>query len=233
MNWTEVCPLAELLPGTHRVVDVDDVEIAVFNVAGSPYAIEDICKITGQKPSISYSRKSVANFKVREGEAVGARVTLRANQMWEFLDRFINITCPNIRDFRGLPPKSFDGRGNYACGFNDQAVFPEVELDQIKRTVGFDVVFVTSGKDNAEGRALLEELGMPFRDMQRDEEGTADESKPAEEGTAEEGKPAEDSKPAEEGAADESKPAEEEAQPADKGDAAESDTAEEAPVAAE
>jgi large subunit ribosomal protein L5 len=94
--------------------------------------------------------------------------------MWEFLDRFINVTCPNIRDFRGIPPKAFDGRGNYACGFNDQSVFPEIELDQIKRPIGFDVVFVTSAGTDAEGRALLEELGLPFRDIKRGEEAAAE-----------------------------------------------------------
>lgn len=146
--------------------------------AAADDAVEEIARITGQKPSITYARKSVSNFKVREGEPIGARVTLRGTRMWEFLDRFINITCPNIRDFRGLPPKSFDGRGNYACGINDQAIFPEVELDQIKRQLGFDVVFVTSAPDNEGGRALLEELGMPFRDIKREE-------KPAEEQAAE------------------------------------------------
>jgi len=208
------------VPRLEKIVVTSGMGSQVDRKAAVDDAVAEIARITGQRPSITFARKSVSNFKVREGEPIGARVTLRGALMWEFLDRFINITCPNIRDFRGLPPKSFDGRGNYACGFNDQAVFPEVELDQIKRTVGFDVVFVTSGKDNAEGRALLEELGMPFRDIVR-----------AEEGAAEEGKPADESKPAEEGAADESKPAEEEAQPADEGDAAESDTAEEAPVA--
>jgi large subunit ribosomal protein L5 len=157
-------------------------------------AVVEIARITGQKASITYARKSVSNFKVREGEPIGARVTLRGALMWEFLDRFINITCPNIRDFRGLPPKSFDGRGNYACGFNDQAVFPEVELDQIKRTVGFDVVFVTSGKDDAEGRALLEELGMPFRDIKRGEDAEAAAAK--EEPVAEEAAAAADKQPA-------------------------------------
>ena len=132
-------------------------------------AVAEIARITGQKPSIAFARKSVSNFKVRAGEPVGARVTLRGPRMWEFLDRFINVTCPNIRDFRGLPPKAFDGRGNYACGFNDQSVFPEIELDQIKRPIGFDVVFVTSGHTDAEGRALLEELGLPFRDLKRDD----------------------------------------------------------------
>ena len=94
-------------------------------------AVAEIAKITGQKPSVTYARKSVANFKLREGEVLGARVTLRSDRMWEFLDRFINITAPNIRDFRGLPTKSFDGRGNYAIGISDQSIFPEVELDQI------------------------------------------------------------------------------------------------------
>jgi large subunit ribosomal protein L5 len=142
-------------------------------------AVNEIARITGQKPSITFARKSVSNFKVREGEPIGARVTLRGARMWEFLDRFINITCPNIRDFRGIPPKAFDGRGNYACGFNDQSVFPEIELDQIKRPIGFDVVFVTSGRTDLEGRALLEELGMPFRDIKRGEEAAA-EAAPAE-----------------------------------------------------
>ena len=94
-------------------------------------AVEEISRITGQKPSVVYARKSVANFKVRAGEMVGARVTLRGNYMWEFLDRFIHITSPNIRDFRGFSPKSFDGRGNYAAGVSDQSIFPEVELDKI------------------------------------------------------------------------------------------------------
>ncbi|MBK1792682.1 50S ribosomal protein L5 [Persicirhabdus sediminis] len=130
-------------------------------------AVAEISKITGQKPSISYARKSVANFKVRAGEAVGARVTLRGNHMWEFLDRFINVTAPNIRDFRGITPKSFDGRGNYALGINDQSIFPEIELDQIKRQLGFDLIFVTSANNDDAGRALLKALGMPFREIKK------------------------------------------------------------------
>ncbi len=130
-------------------------------------AVEEISKITGQKPSVTFARKSVANFKLREGEALGARVTLRKARMWEFLDRFINITAPNIRDFRGISSKSFDGRGNYACGFPDQTIFPEIELDQVKRNIGFDFIFVTSAKTNDEGRALLKHLGMPYRDDQK------------------------------------------------------------------
>jgi len=136
-------------------------------------AIEDISKITGQKPSISYARKSVANFKVREGEAVGARVTLRGNHMWEFLDRFINITAPNIRDFRGISPKSFDGRGNYAVGLDDQSIFPEIELDQIKRQLGFDLIFVTTANTDDEGRALLKALGMPYRETKKSDDEAA------------------------------------------------------------
>jgi large subunit ribosomal protein L5 len=132
-------------------------------------AVDEIGKITGQKASVVYAKKSVANFKVREGEAVGARVTLRGPRMWEFLERFINITCPNIRDFRGLPSKSFDGRGNYAVGFPDQSVFPEIELDQIKRQIGFDFIFVTSAKTDAEAKAMLKGLGMPFRDNVKEE----------------------------------------------------------------
>ena len=131
-------------------------------------SVEEISKITGQKPSVSYAKKSVANFKVREGEAVGARVTLRGANMWEFLDRFIHITAPNIRDFRGISPKSFDGQGNYAVGVADQSIFPEVELDQIKRQIGFDLIFVTSATTDDAGRALLRALGMPFRENKKE-----------------------------------------------------------------
>lgn len=127
-------------------------------------AVDEVAKITGQKPSVVYAKKSVANFKVREGEAVGARVTLRGPRMWEFFERFVAITCPNIRDFRGLPFKSFDGRGNYAVGFADQSIFPEIELDKIKRQIGFDFIFVTSASKDAHAKALLRALGMPFRD---------------------------------------------------------------------
>ncbi|MEM1084488.1 MAG: 50S ribosomal protein L5 [Verrucomicrobiota bacterium] len=132
-------------------------------------AVAEIAKITGQRPSITFSKKAVANFKLRAGEPLGARVTLRGERMWEFLFRFINVTAPNIRDFRGIGAKSFDGRGNYAVGFPDQTIFPEIELDQIKRQIGFDVIFVTTASTDDEGRALLVELGMPFRDIKKDE----------------------------------------------------------------
>jgi len=136
-------------------------------------AVNEIAKITGQRPSITFSKKAVANFKLREGEALGARATLRGQRMWEFLHRFINITSPNIRDFRGISAKSFDGRGNYAVGISDQSIFPEIEIDQIKRQIGFDLIFVTSAQNDAEGRALLTELGLPFRDVKKAEEAVA------------------------------------------------------------
>jgi large subunit ribosomal protein L5 len=136
-------------------------------------AANEITKITGQRPSISFSKKAVANFKLREGEPLGARVTLRGARMWEFMHRFINITAPNIRDFRGISSKSFDGRGNYACGIQEQSIFPEIEIDQIKRHIGFDLIFVTSAPTDAAGRELLAELGMPFRDMKKANEAEA------------------------------------------------------------
>jgi large subunit ribosomal protein L5 len=139
-------------------------------------AVVEVSKITGQRPTITFSKKAVANFKLRENEPLGARVTLRGVRMWEFLHRFINVTAPNIRDFRGLTSKSFDGRGNYAVGFADQTIFPEIELDQIKRQIGFDLIFVTSANTDAEGRELLAELGMPFRDMKKANETEADEA---------------------------------------------------------
>ncbi|MBL47623.1 MAG: 50S ribosomal protein L5 [Roseibacillus sp.] len=132
-------------------------------------AVEEIARITGQKPSVVFARKSVANFKVRAGEAVGARVTLRGSRMWEFMDRFIHVTAPNVRDFRGFSPKSFDGRGNYALGISDQTIFPEVELDKIKRNLGFDIIFVTTANSNDHGKALLDALGFPFRKPQPQE----------------------------------------------------------------
>ncbi len=137
-------------------------------------AVNEIQKITGQRPSITYSKKAVANFKLRENEVLGARVTLRGARMWEFMHRFINITAPNIRDFRGISAKSFDGRGNYACGVQEQSIFPEIEIDQIKRQIGFDLIFVTTARTDAEGRALLLELGMPFRDVKKATEETTE-----------------------------------------------------------
>lgn len=136
-------------------------------------AVAEIEKITGQKPSVVFAKKSVANFKVREGEAVGARVTLRKSMMWEFLDRFINVTSPNVRDFRGFSPKGFDGRGNFALGIPDQSIFPEIEIDKIKRQLGFDLIIVTSTNDNAQAKKLLELLNFPFRENKKETEVAA------------------------------------------------------------
>ena len=126
-------------------------------------AIEDLGKITGQRPIPTRSKLSISNFKLREGEVIGAKVTLRSRQMWEFLDRFINVAAPTIRDFRGLSPKSFDGQGNYTCGVSDHTIFPEIELDKVKRQLGFDLTVVTTANTNDEARELLSLMGMPFR----------------------------------------------------------------------
>jgi len=126
-------------------------------------AIEELGRITGQKPVATVAKISVANFKLRAGESIGAKVTLRGRQMYEFLERFIKTAVPRIRDFRGVSPKSFDGRGNYAIGVADQTIFPEVELDKIKRNIGFDIVIATTADTDAEARELLEQMGMPFR----------------------------------------------------------------------
>lgn len=126
-------------------------------------AVADLVKITGQKPMVTKARKSIAQFKLREGQAIGAHVTLRGDRAWEFLDRLISLALPRIRDFRGLSPKQFDGNGNYTFGLTEQSVFHEIDQDKIDRVRGFDITVVTSAKTDDEGRALLRELGFPFR----------------------------------------------------------------------
>jgi len=126
-------------------------------------AVADMTTITGQKPIITKARKSIANFKLREGMSVGCRVTLRGEQMWEFLDRLINIALPRIRDFRGVSPKAFDGRGNYTLGLKEQIIFPEIEYDKVDKVRGMDITICTSAETNDEGRALLKAFSMPFR----------------------------------------------------------------------
>jgi len=125
-------------------------------------AAKDLSQITGRKPAISKSRHSVANFKLREGQAIGCRVTLRGDVMYEFFDRLIAAALPRIRDFRGLSARSFDGRGNYSLGIADQTIFPEIELDKIKRHQGMDITVVTTARNNAEALDLLKLMGMPF-----------------------------------------------------------------------
>ena len=124
--------------------------------------VADITAITGQKAVITRARKSVANFKVREGMPVGVKVTLRADRMWEFLDRFFNVALPRVRDFRGINPNAFDGRGNYAMGLKEQLIFPEIEYDKIDKIRGMDIIFCTTAKTDEEGRELLSLLGAPF-----------------------------------------------------------------------
>ena len=128
--------------------------------------IEAICKdiatITGQKPVVTKARKSVANFKVREGEHVGVKVTLRGDKMWEFLDRLFNVALPRVRDFRGINPNAFDGRGNYAFGLKEQIIFPEIDFDKVDAIRGMDICFVTTAKTDEEAKELLKALGAPF-----------------------------------------------------------------------
>src|ERR687896_632658 len=126
-------------------------------------AVDDLTTITGQKPVITKARKSIAGFKLREGMAIGAKVTLRGDRMWEFIDRLLSIAIPRIRDFRGLNPNAFDGRGNYTLGLTEQLVFPEVDYDKIDAVRGMDITVVTTAKDDVEGRALLRALGFPLR----------------------------------------------------------------------
>jgi large subunit ribosomal protein L5 len=127
-------------------------------------AVRDLTTITGQKPAITKARKSIAQFKLREGQPIGAHVTLRGDRMWEFLDRTLSLALPRIRDFRGLSPKQFDGRGNYTFGLTEQVMFHEIDQDKIDRTRGMDITVVTTAANDAEGRALLRHLGFPFKE---------------------------------------------------------------------
>lgn len=126
-------------------------------------AIADLRVITGQQPVVTRAKKSIAGFKIREGMPIGAKVTLRGNRMWEFLDRFLATALPRVRDFRGIPTTSFDGRGNYTMGITEQLVFPEVDYDKIDRTRGMDITFVTTTESNEEAKALFDMLGFPFK----------------------------------------------------------------------
>ncbi|MCH7232194.1 50S ribosomal protein L5 [Glycomyces sp. L485] len=127
-------------------------------------ALEDLATITGQKPIVRRAKKSIAQFKLREGQAIGAKVTLRGDRMWEFLDRLLSIALPRIRDFRGLSDQQFDGNGNYTFGLTEQAVFPEIDQDKIDRVRGMDITVVTTANTDDEGRALLKLLGFPFKE---------------------------------------------------------------------
>jgi len=126
-------------------------------------AVSELASITGQKPVLTRARKSIANFKLREGQAIGVMVTLRRDRMWEFLDRLVSVALPRVRDFRGVSGKAFDGRGNYTLGVREQIIFPEIDYDKIQKIKGFNISMVTTARTDEEGKALLKALGMPFR----------------------------------------------------------------------
>lgn len=143
------------------------VNMGVGDAIESPKVLDDavaeLTLITGQKPVVTRAKKSVANFKLREGMAIGTKVTLRGEKMFDFLDKLMNVSLPRVRDFRGVSTNAFDGRGNYTLGLKEQLIFPELDFDDVKKTRGMDVVIVTTAETNEEGRALLRNLGMPFR----------------------------------------------------------------------
>jgi large subunit ribosomal protein L5 len=151
------------VPRVQKVVINIGLGEAMDNAKALDAAVGDLTKITGQKPVTTKARKSIANFKLREGRIIGAKVTLRGERMWSFLDRLMNIALPRVRDFRGISADAFDGRGNYTLGLREQLVFPEIEYDKIDKLRGLEITIVTSGRNDEEGRQLLEMLGMPFR----------------------------------------------------------------------
>jgi large subunit ribosomal protein L5 len=168
----EVAPALVEVLGLKNVMQVPRVEKVILNIGvgealdnakALDSAVEDLSIIAGQKPVVTRARKSIANFKLREGRSIGVKVTLRGERLWSFLDRLMNIALPRMRDFRGVSPNSFDGRGNYTMGFREQLVFPEIDYDKIDQVRGFEVTIVTSAKNDDEGRALLSMLGMPFK----------------------------------------------------------------------
>jgi large subunit ribosomal protein L5 len=181
-----VIPILQERHGYQNVHQVPRVEKVVLNscvnagLSDHKQALEDVknelTTITGQKPAETRSKKSIANFKLRQDQPIGAKVTLRGVRMYEFLERLIKMALPRIRDFRGVSPRAFDGNGNYTLGISDQTIFPEIELDKIKRTVGFDVTIVTTAISDAEAKSLLIELGMPFSDKAKRQQPKAAEA---------------------------------------------------------
>ncbi|MDO9280380.1 MAG: 50S ribosomal protein L5 [Pseudomonadota bacterium] len=151
------------VPRLEKIVLNASIKEATQNVKLLETAAEELALITGQKAQIRRARKSIANFKLREGMPIGARVTLRGARMWEFLDRLIHISLPRVRDFRGVNPKAFDGRGNYSLGVTEQIIFPEINYDRVSKVTGMNIAFVTTAENDVEGRALLRSIGIPFR----------------------------------------------------------------------
>lgn len=168
----EVVPALEKEYGYKNINEVPKLDKIVLNMGlgdvkdnskSFNLAVEELATIAGQKPIVTTAKKSVANFKVRQNMKIGAKVTLRGTRMYEFMDKFMSIALPRVRDFRGLDPKAFDGRGNYAYGVHEQLIFPEIVYDKIEKIRGFDVCFVTSAKTDDEARSLLKLMGMPFK----------------------------------------------------------------------
>ena len=168
---SEIAPALKAEFGLKNVMQIPNLTKIVVNMGVGDAArdskliegaIRDLATITGQKPQVTKSRKSIAQFKLRENQPIGAHVTMRGDRMWEFADRLLSISLPRIRDFRGLSPKQFDGKGNYTFGLTEQVVFPEIEQDKIDRPRGMDITIVTTAKNDEEGRALLKALGFPF-----------------------------------------------------------------------
>ena len=151
------------VPKIEKIVVNMGVGDAIANSKALDAAVEDLATITGQKPLITKAKKSIAVFKLREGMAIGAKVTLRGEKMYEFFDKLVSISLPRVRDFRGVNPNSFDGRGNYTLGVKEQLIFPEIVYDKVFKVRGMDIVIVTTAQTDEEGRALLSMLGMPFR----------------------------------------------------------------------
>ncbi|MEY3649330.1 MAG: hypothetical protein RL370_33 [Actinomycetota bacterium] len=170
---SEIAPALKAEFGLKNVMQIPNLTKIVVNMGVGDAArdskliegaIRDLATITGQKPQVTKSRKSIAQFKLRENQPIGAHVTIRGDRMWEFADRLLSISLPRIRDFRGLSPKQFDGKGNYTFGLTEQVVFPEIEQDKIDRPRGMDITIVTTAKNDEEGRALLKALGFPFKE---------------------------------------------------------------------
>ena len=151
------------IPRVDKVIVSMGVGEALQNKKLLDAAVKDLGQITGQRPVRTKARKSIANFKVREGNEIGAKVTLHGAYMWEFLDRFMNVALPRVKDFRGVNPNAFDGHGNYSVGITEQIIFPEIDYDKIERVSGLNVAIVTTAKTDKEAKSLLERLGMPFR----------------------------------------------------------------------
>lgn len=153
------------IPKLEKVIINMGVGEAIQNAKAIDAAVGDMALITGQKPVVTRAKKSIAGFKLRAGMPIGCKVTLRGERMYEFVDKLLNVALPRVRDFRGVSPKSFDGRGNYTLGIREQLIFPEVEYDKIDKIRGMDIVFVTNAKTDEDARQLLREMGMPFREQ--------------------------------------------------------------------